>query len=978
MSLVKKYVEELLGNRELEKEIAHYENIPSQEPQWSEIPANVAPELVQALAGMGIERLYVHQAESIRNTLDGRDVVVATPTASGKTICYNLPVIQDCAENPDAHALYLFPIKALEQDQKSAFQEFAAAAGLAGSVSVEIYDGDTPSHKRSKIRNHPPSVVITNPDMLHVGLLAYHQKWEKLFASLDYVVLDEVHTYRGVFGSHVANVLRRLLRIAALYGSKPCIIASSGTIANPGKLVSGLTGRDVKVVDRNGAPSAGRHFLFINPQRLSSSTVASHLLRQAVKKDMATIVFTKARKTTELIYTWSVQSDPRLRKHISAYRAGYLPEERREIENKLFSGELKGVVSTSALEMGIDIGVLDVCVLVGYPGAITTTWQRGGRVGRKAESLIALIAHEDALDQYFMKHPQVFFQSGFEPAVIDPENRPVLKAHLACAAAEVPLSKDDRWFSGLSVEAAIADLEKEGMLLKAVDDQAWHARTRYPQREVNIRGIGESNTIFQEPEPGTAPEKKPRIIGSIDGNRVYTEGHPGAIYLHRARQYQVTRLDLKRRNIYARPVEVNYYTMPRREKDTDILGIKNSKPVENFVVRQGGLKVTEKVIGYEKRRISSGERISVHELDLPPFSFETVGMWIEIDDFIQRAVNVRGLNFMGGIHALEHAAIALFPLFALCERDDVGGISIPLHPQVEKAAVFIYDGYAGGVGLTDQAFPKTRELLEATHDLIAECDCENGCPACIHSPKCGSGNVPLDKQAAIMVLAMLLDKPEAKKWIAAPSAVGEEPPVEPPEQAKPEPEEAGPRILVLDIETRRGAAEVGGWHNVHLMGVALAAVWDSSNGQTSVFMEEQVHGLLELLQAADLVVGFNLKGFDYKVLSAYDNGILAALPTFDILYDLHARLGYRLSLGHLAQCNLGTDKSADGLQSLEWVKQGRLDLVAEYCKKDVEITRDLLYYGLENGRLRFKDKQGRLMELAIDWELPKLVEAARL
>jgi len=977
MSLVKKYVEELLGKRELKNEIAHYENIPESPPEWSAVPEGVSPELRSALSGMGVTDLYVHQAESIRHTLAGEDVVVATPTASGKTVCYNLPVLQDCAADPEAHALYLFPIKALEQDQKSAFQEFASGAGLAEDVGVEIYDGDTPSHKRSKIRNHPPSVIITNPDMLHVGMLAYHQKWEKLFESLCYVVLDEVHTYRGVFGSHVANVLRRLLRVAALYGSKPRIIASSGTIANPGKLVSGLTGRDVKVVDKNGAPAAGRHFLFINPKRLSSSTVASHLLRQAVQKDMATIVFSKARKTTELIYTWTIQSDPRLKRYISAYRAGYLPEERREIENKLFSGELKGVVSTSALEMGIDIGVLDVCVLVGYPGAITTTWQRGGRVGRKAESLIALVAHEDALDQYFMKHPHVFFQSGFEPAVIDPHNRPIIKSHLVCAAAETPLAKDDEWFTGTPVEAAIAELEKEGMLLKAVDDQAWHARARCPQRDVNIRGIGESNTIFQEPGPGTPPEKKPRIIGSIDGNRVFTEGHPGAVYLHRARQYQITRLDLKRRNLYARPVEVNYYTMPRREKETEILGIRKSKPIRNFVVRQGELKVTERVIGYEKRRISSGERISVHELDLPPFSFETVGMWIEIDDFIQRAVNGRGLNFMGGIHALEHAAIALFPLFALCERDDVGGISIPHHPQVEKAAVFIYDGYPGGVGLTDKAFPKTSDLLEATYDLIAECDCEEGCPACIHSPKCGSGNVPLDKEAAVMVLAMLLDKPEAKKWTSAPAETEEAPlPASPPEKA-PEEEKKGPRVLVLDIETRRAASDVGGWNNAHLMGVALAAVWDSGAEEMRVFLEDEVDELMVLLQYADLVVGFNIIGFDYKVLSAYDSGVLPNIPTFDILADLYGRLGYRLSLAHLAECNLGAEKSADGLQSLQWVKEGRMDLVEEYCKKDVELTRDLLYHGLEKGWYRFKNKQGKLMELALDWELDKLVEDAR-
>lgn len=979
MKPIEEYILKIIRSREIGPEVAHREDIPPRPPIWSDLPAGINPELAAGLGGQGVSRLYLHQAESISRSLAGEDVVVVTPTASGKTLCYNLPVINHCAADPGSRALYLFPIKALEQDQLGAFRELCGSAGLAGRVEAEIYDGDTPDHRRRKIRNDPPSVIITNPDMLHVSMLAYHEKWEKFFSTLKYLVLDEVHTYRGVFGSHVANVLRRLFRVAAFYGSRPQVIACSGTIANPGELVSTLLNRPVAVVDKSGAPQAGQHFLFINPRRLSASTVASRLLREAVKKDLATIVFTKARKTTELIYTWTIQADPKLRPVISAYRAGYLPEERREIEHRLFSGEMKGVVSTSALEMGIDIGVLDLCVLVGYPGAITTTWQRGGRVGRQdRESLIVLIAGEDALDQYFMKHPRVFFESGFEPAVVDPGNRPIQTSHLECAAAEMPLFRDDPWFPFDEIEESLRELEQEGRVLRSVGDDSWQACRRYPQREVSIRGMGEGNTIFEEPPKKLPPGKKPRVIGSLDGNRVYTEGHPGAIYLHRASQYQVTRLDLERKNLFARPVQVNYYTMPRREKETGILSTRRSKPVMNFVARLGELRVTERVIGYEKRRISSGERLSMHELDLPPYSFDTIGFWIEIDDFIPRAVGRRRLNFMGGIHAVEHAAIALFPLFALCERDDVGGISIPLHEEVGKAAIFIYDGYPGGVGLCERSFERIEELLDRTLSLLLECDCEDGCPACIHSPKCGSGNVPLDKQAAVMVLSMLLGKPEAKEWIELGSAgAGDEDDFDEEEEEEEEPQADQPRVMVVDIETRRGADEVGGWGNSHLMGLAVAVVWDSRTCEMRSFFEDQAGDLLRLLGEADLVVGFNTIRFDYKVLSAYDDGTLAGLPSFDILQDVKRRLGYRLSLAHLAEHTLGAAKSADGLQSLEWVRQGRLDLVEEYCKKDVEITRDLFYHGLEKGWLRFQQKGGKLMELGLDWELSRLTEKSR-
>jgi len=473
-------------------------------------------------------------------------------------------------------------------------------------------------------------------------------------------------------------------------------------------------------------------------------------------------------------------------------------------------------------------------------------------------------------------------------------------------------------------------------------------------------------------EEAPAPGAKPRVIGSLDGNRAFSEGHPGAIYLHRAAQYQVTRLDLDRHNLYARPVDVDYYTLPHREKETEILATRRSKLVKNFVCRLGELKVTERTIGYEKKRVSSGERLSVHELALPPTSFETIGLWIEIDDFVPRAVARRKLNYMGGIHAVEHAAIALFPLFALCERDDVGGISTPLHLQVAKGAVFIYDGYAGGVGLAEASFARIGELLERTLELISSCDCDCGCPACIYSNKCGNGNVPLDKEAAVTVLKLLLDHPDAQAWREAAAAADEEPDAAPAANEVPEPTYNTPRVMVLDVETLRGADQVGGWHNSHLMGLAVAVVSDSVSGESLAFFEHQAEELFAYLRKADLVVGFNIVGFDFKVLSAYDDGTLEHLPVFDILADVRRRLGFRLSLAHLTEQTLGATKTADGLQSLAWIREGRMDLVEEYCRADVRITEQLFRHGLDQGWLRYKSRDGLLMELRVDWDLEKL------
>jgi len=973
---VRRLIEELRRDRDFSDWIVHHEEIPAKSPEFVPFPEKLAPELRDGLKKSGINRLYSHQAHAFDLASLGKDIVVVTPTASGKTLCYNLPVLDRLVRKPDARALYLFPIKALEQDQRNAFYDLVYFSGLNNIVRSEIYDGDTPQSVRKKILADPPQVIITNPDMLHRSILSYHQNWEKFLKGLEIVVLDELHTYRGVFGSHIVQVLRRLFRIAEHYGRNVQIIASSATIANPGELASALTGRNFIVLDKNGAGQAGRHFIFLNPEEFSTNTVSARLFQRSVRLGLKTICFTKARKITELIYTWISQSSPKLASRVSAYRAGYLPEERREIERRLFEGELLGVISTSALEMGIDIGELDVCILVGYPGTITQTWQRGGRVGRKErESLIVLIAQQNALDQYFMKHPLEFFASDYEAAVVDPENQPILEAHIECAASELLIKPDDRYFPEKKFAEIFHKLKQEGRLIQSVSDKSYRSRRHKPQMDVDIRSVGESWTIFSSPEDAEAGKRT--TIGSVDGHRAFSECHPGAIYLHRARQYEVVNLDLGKKDIYVKPVNVSYYTQALSEKTTEILKQKASKPIHNFLAKMGDLRVHEQVVGYDKKDIKSQERLGRYRLDLPEQVFETVGLWIEIDDFIPTEVKRQGLDFMGGIHALEHAAISLFPLFAFCDRDDVGGISTPQHPQVGKSAIFIYDGYPGGVGLSERCYFVLEQLLEKTLEMLLECDCEIGCPACIQSPKCGSGNVPLDKSAAILILKMLLNKPDVQNLFRQ----SDDREFSEDTKLKQEPVsktlEIPVRIMVFDLETKRSAQEVSGWGNTHLMGMALAVVWDSKDKAFHTFQESEVEDLIKKLKEADMVVGYNLIKFDYTVLSAYSDFDFSSLPTFDILLDLYKRLGFRISLGELAKATLNQGKIGDGLESLKWVKEGRFDLVEQYCKKDVELTRDIFFYGLEKRHLRFSNK-GELMELSLDWDIYKILEQARV
>ncbi len=945
--------------------VSHYEYLAPKAVEYFEGDLGLPADLVAGLARQGITRLYRHQGEAIAAIRAGRHLLVATPTASGKTLIYNLPVMAALMKEPQAHALYLFPLKALEQDQLKALKELDAALP-SPFLRAAIYDGDTPPAARAALRAQPPQVLISNPDMLHLGLMPHHDIWSDFFARLRYVVIDEVHTYRGILGSHMAQVLRRLRRICAHYGSSPQILMSSATIAAAPEFIRKLTGLEVEIITESGAPQSGQHFLFLNPAAGAPAT-SCQVFVQAIRQGLATICFTQSRKLTELIHVWASRQAPEMRRYLSSYRAGFLPEERREIEARLAAGKLRGVISTSALEMGIDIGGLDVCLLVGYPGTMVTAWQRIGRVGRQGErdSLTVLVAQPDALDQYFMKHPAQFFGRPMEAAVVDPENRYVVKAHLPCAAQELPLNPGREEHFDLKVHGPLLkELAQERRLLQSAAGDTWFSQARFPQKEVNIRGLGGSYAIFQ------AGKKRP--LGHIDGHRALRECHPGAVYLHKAETWGVDKLDLEKHNVWVSPIEPNYFTRIQTDKDTEILEVLETRKVGQFTARTGRLKVTEHILAYEKRRLPGQELMGVVDLELPPQVFETVGMWLEIPDPVKIAISEARLHFMGGIHALEHTLISMFPLFALADRYDIGGISHPLHPQVGRAAIFIYDGYPGGVGLATRAYEILEDLVKHTEALIAACPCEDGCPSCIHSPKCGSGNKPLDKEAARQIAELLLGvEPIPEARLRA---------LEANETPLPSPEPAAislpwlkrRKLGVLDLETCCSAAEVGGWERCESMGVSVAVLMEAPSGNFTAFREPDLEQLCRRLKELDLVVGFNVKRFDYLVLQPYTGIDLAGLPTLDILEEVQAALGFRLSLNHLAEMTLGEKKTGDGLMALELYKAGNWAELESYCRQDVLLTFRLFEYGAQQGYLLYQHRQGDRVRVPVDWREEKL------
>ena len=928
--------------------------------------------LREHLKSQGIKRLYSHQQEAIEHLQEGRDIIVSTPTASGKSMIYNLPVVEMLQRDLEGTALYLFPLKALAQDQLRVFNEFSII--LDGDKTyAAIYDGDTTSYRRRRIREEQVPVLMTNPEMVHLSLLPYHGNWISFFKNLRYIVLDEVHTYRGVLGSHMAWVLRRLLRICSYYDSSPRIVMLSATIGNPAELGEKLTGREPAVINRSGAPTGTKHTVLLNPWD-SAPYTASQLLEAAMKRELRSIVYTQSRKLTELINLWTKPRLGKLEDKLSSYRAGFLPEERREVERLLSSGQLYGVISTSALELGIDIGDLDVCILVGYPGSIMSMRQRGGRVGRSFnESVIVMIAQEDALDQYFMRQPHDFFNRDVESAVLNPENETIMSLHLQCAAAENPLLNDDSITRGPAAETCIDNLTRQGLLLQAGDGASWFSPRKYPQRQVSLRGSGNQIAIVD----GESGE----IIGEIDSGRAMKECHPGAVYLHHAQTWIVAKLDLEGREAIVLKKKPSYSTRPTSSKNTTILSTEKSLMSFRARVSYGRLRVTERVTGFQKRNNATHKLIGTYPLEMDEQIMETRGLWLELPPSIRKKIEDDKIHFMGGIHAMEHAMIALFPLLALCDRNDIGGISCPVHEQTGESTIFIYDGHAGGVGLAETVFNKMELLFKETYAMVKSCECENGCPSCVHSPKCGSGNRPIDKAACLRIFELLFADlaPEFTSKVTFQGVDAAEPEDSPAEDSNdPAKELTGLETLperwgVFDLETIRSAEEVGGWHRAEKMGISVAVVYDSMMDGYVTYLEHEIDALLNHLRELDLLIGFNNKRFDNRVLSGYPGGDISGHPSLDLLEEVTSYLGYRLSLDRLAEHSLGVKKSGNGLQALAWYKEGRIDLIQKYCKKDVEITKDLFLSGLENNYYLFKNKAGKLVRLplALDKSIKK-------
>ncbi|HMA85866.1 MAG TPA: DEAD/DEAH box helicase, partial [Desulfosalsimonadaceae bacterium] len=700
---IDEYIEALRTSKRMRHQVVYHREIPLKPPDYVTKKNAFSQSIRHVLSALNIDALYTHQYNAITEIRNGRHIVVSTPTASGKTLIYNLPVLERIQANPKSRAIYIFPLKALAQDQLRTFDAMATHCD-GNKPRAAIYDGDTSAWHRKKIRNNLPNVILTNPEMLHLAFLPYHDKWAELFANLETVVVDEVHTYRGVMGSHMAQIFKRFRRICEKYGSHPTFVFSSATIANPAELCESLTGMPVVTESRSGAPQGKRHLVFLNPDA-SPSNAAIMLLKAALHRGLRTIVYTQSRKMTELISVWAGSQSGQFAGKISAYRAGFLPGQRREIEQKLVSGELLAVISTSALELGIDIGDLDLCLLVGYPGTIMSTWQRGGRVGRSGDdSGLVLIAGEDALDQYIMRHPAAFFEKGPESAVINPYNPDILKKHLLCAAAELPLDTSDAWLKAGPVIRSAENLEQNGQLLKSAEGDCYFSALKSPHRFVDLRGGGDQFSIIES----TTGEN----LGEIDGFRAFRETHPGAIYLHMGQTFRVEKLDISTMTVSVTPARPTYYTRVRADKQTEILEVYAEKAVYGTRICFGRLKVTDKVTGYEKWHLHSKKRMNIIDLDLPPQMFETDGLWFQIPPRVQAAIEKAQMHFMGGIHAVEHAAIGICPLLILTDRNDLGGISIPFHPQVGCAAVFIYDGIPGGIGLTRQAYARAEDLMD--------------------------------------------------------------------------------------------------------------------------------------------------------------------------------------------------------------------------------------------------------------------------
>ncbi|CAM4056829.1 DEAD/DEAH box helicase [Mesobacillus thioparans] len=723
-------LQDLKVSESVKKNIVHWHTIEEKEARTEDMPENLSGILENALQRRGISRLYTHQKSSYEQIMRGQSIVAVTPTASGKTLCYNLPVLQSIIDDPNARALYMFPTKALAQDQKSEINELIQEAEL--SINSYTYDGDTPANIRQKVRR-AGHIVITNPDMLHSAILPHHTKWVSLFENLKYVVIDELHIYRGVFGSHVANVIRRLKRICKYYGSDPVFICTSATIANPLELAEGLTEKEMVLIDNNGAPSGKKHFLFYNPPvvniplnvRRSATLETRKLAGEFLKNRIQTIVFARSRVRVEILLTYLQE----LVKHklgpkaIRGYRGGYLPTERREIEKGLRSGEIYGVVSTNALELGVDIGQLQVCIMNGYPGTIASAWQQAGRAGRRhGESVVIMVASSSPLDQYVIQNPDYFFNRSPETARINPDNLIILIDHIKCASYELPFKKGDT-FGAAEIEEILEYLTEERILHQNGDKWYW-MNDAFPAHNISLRSASQENVVIID----QTDVANVRVIGEMDTFSAMTLLHEEAIYLHQGIQFQVEKLDWEEKKAFVREVDVDYFTDANLAVQLSVLEEDKHRGNEETEIGYGDVSVRAMATIFKKIRFETHENIGSGPIFLPEEELHTSSAWISLNKELSEFADDRlEEGLIGTSQALKHIA----PLFVMCDPSDVHVVPQVKAAHNEKPTIFFYDRYPGGIGLSEKIYSGIEEILNQTKQMVLNCQCSDGCPSCI-------------------------------------------------------------------------------------------------------------------------------------------------------------------------------------------------------------------------------------------------------
>lgn len=766
-----RFIDSLTSSYDYKGQIVHIETIPARSASYGRLDPPLSAALQRVVEGLGVRELYTHQVSAIEHARAGRHVVVVTGTASGKTLCYNIPVVERIMSDPAATALYVFPTKALTQDQQRGLARIAELGGPELRLRSGADHGDTPDSTRRKLREEA-NVILTNPDMLHQGILPSHPAWRRFFAGLRYVVIDEIHAYRGVFGSNVGNVIRRLKRICAHYGSSPTFICCSATIANPGELASAIVDEEVRVVDNDGSPRGRRLFVLWNPPRLegsmerrSANREAERLMTKLISEGVPTITFVRARVVAELIYRYVVEAlrreAPSLASKVKPYRGGYLPSERREIERQLFSGELLGVVSTNALELGIDIGSLDASLIVGYPGTVASVWQQAGRAGRSTEeSLSVFVAHDLPIDQYLMRHPEYFFGQSPENAIVNPGNPYILVGHLRAAAAEIPISARELEGFGQYAAALVQILEERGDLLRS--RVGWRFTGRgFPAADVKLRNMADNTyTIIDTSSPGGN-----RVIGTIDEVSAFEQVHPEAVYMHDGETYLVSDLNLKERTAYVHKADLDYFTQSITETRVKADQAEQARKWRQSRVEFGDVTVTSLTFMFRKIKFYERDSIGFGKVDLPQHELATTAAWIELPHSAAVRAAEYGRIASEGLIGIGNAASAVIPLFAMCDPSDIGTVVDSANTGVPT--LFIYDRHPGGVGYAQKSYNMIEEVMQACLNLIERCPCTSGCPSCVGSPippyaqqdpdTTPRGRIP-DKETALIILHEMLER----------------------------------------------------------------------------------------------------------------------------------------------------------------------------------------------------------------------------